>query len=67
MVDFAAAFPSSGTVRLVLQVHDSLVCECPAGDAEDVKRSLEGVMERAADLSVPLKVESKTGNSLAEV
>jgi len=67
MVDFAAAFPSSGTVRLVLQVHDSLVCECPSGEAEDVKRSLEGIMERAADLAVPLKVESKTGSSLAEV
>ena len=67
MVDFAAAFPSSGTVRLVLQVHDSLVCECPAGVAEDVKRSLEEIMERAADLAVPLKVESKTGSSLAEV
>jgi DNA polymerase-1 len=67
MVDFAAVFPTSGTVRLVLQVHDSLVCECPAGDAEDVKRSLEEIMERAADLAVPLKVESKTGLSLAEV
>lgn len=67
MVDFAGAFPSSGTVSLVLQVHDSLVCECPAEDAEDVKRSLEGIMERAADLAVPLKVESKTGSSLAEV
>lgn len=67
MVDFAAVFPTSGTVRLVLQVHDSLVCECPAGDAEEVKRSLEEIMERAADLAVPLKVESKTGLSLAEV
>ena len=67
MVDFAATFPSSGTVRLVLQVHDSLVCECPRSDTEEVKRSLEEIMERAADLAVPLKVESKTGSSLAEV
>ena len=67
MVNFAAAFPSSGAVRLVLQVHDSLVCECPAGEAEEVRQSLEKIMEGAAVLSTPLKVESKTGRSLAEV
>ncbi|NLK18823.1 MAG: DNA polymerase I [Synergistaceae bacterium] len=67
MIDFAAAFPSSGRVRLALQVHDSLVCECPRGEEENVRRSLEKIMEGAAALATPLKVESKTGESLAEV
>ena len=67
MVNFAAAFPPSGAVRLVLQVHDSLVCQCPAGEAEEVKKTLEELMEGAAVLAVPLKVESKIGQNLSEV
>ena len=67
MVDFEAFYPASGGVRLVLQVHDSLVCECPAEDADGVERNLRRIMEGAASLSVPLKVESKKGVNLSEV
>ncbi len=61
MVDFVRAFPSSGDVRLVLQVHDSLVCECPGAAAGDVEQALGRIMEETVSLSVPLKVESKRG------
>ena len=67
MVDFARVFPSSGDVRLVLQVHDSLVCECPASAAGDVEQALGRIMEKTVNLSVPLKVESKRGKNLSEV
>jgi DNA polymerase-1 len=67
MVNFAAAFPSSGSVRLTLQVHDSLVCECPGEKSEEVRQSLEKIMEGAAVLATPLKVESKTGQNLGQV
>ena len=67
MVDFARAFPSSGDVRLVLQVHDSLVCECPETAAGDVEQALGRIMEKTVNLSVPLKVESKRGKNLSEV
>ena len=67
MVDFSAEFPASGDTHLVLQIHDSLVCECPAKKADTVLETLSRVMEKAADLSVPLKVESKKGKTLAEV
>ena len=67
MVNFDRAFAGDGEVRLFLQVHDSLVCECPVTRAEDVGRALREIMTGAATLSLPLEVELKTGGSLAEV
>ena len=66
MVDFDRAFRHDGEVHLFLQVHDSLVCECPAARAEEVGRSLREIMMNAATLSLPLEVQLKTGSSLAE-
>ncbi|MBQ9565470.1 MAG: DNA polymerase I [Synergistaceae bacterium] len=67
MIDFDRAFASDGEVRLFLQVHDSLVCECPESRAEEVGEALREVMMNAAHLSLPLEVQLKTGRSLAEV
>lgn len=53
--------------EMVLQVHDSIVCECSRDESEDVLRSLQEIMESVASLSVPLVTEGKTGSSLAEV
>ena len=52
--------------RLVLQVHDELICECPEDEAERVKALLTEEMEQVADLSVPLVAEAKAGRSWAE-
>ena len=54
-------------VHIVLQVHDSIVCECPADQAETVGRELSEVMENAVKLSVPLKTERASGKTLASV
>ncbi|SMG28411.1 DNA polymerase [Dethiosulfovibrio salsuginis] len=53
--------------EMVLQVHDSIVCECHCDDREEVMRSLQNIMESAASLSVPLVTEGKIGDSLSEV
>ena len=66
MVEFARRFAGDGAVRLFLQVHDSLVCECPAGRAEEVGAALSEVMRGAGRLSVPLETDLKVGRSLAE-
>ena len=66
MVEFARRFAGDGAVRLFLQVHDSLVCECPAGRAEEVGTALSEVMKGAGRLSVPLETDLKVGRSLAE-
>ncbi len=52
--------------RLILQVHDELICECPEDEAETVADILREEMSGAAELSVPLTVEAKTGHSWAE-
>ena len=54
-------------VHMVLQVHDSLICECPLSRREEVEQKLCRIMEQAATLEVPLKVEAKWGSSLADV
>ncbi len=53
--------------RIVLQVHDSIVCECPRGDAEAVRELLVKTMEGVDILNVPLKAEPKSGNSLKDI
>ncbi len=52
--------------RLLLQVHDELIVECPAAEAETVSRILKEEMENAASLSVPLTVEVNSGHSWGE-
>ena len=52
--------------RMLLQVHDELVFEAPADQAEAVAALAREVMEGAARLSVPLEVETGIGQSWAE-
>ncbi|MBQ7778430.1 MAG: DNA polymerase I [Oscillibacter sp.] len=52
--------------RLVLQVHDELIVECPESEAETVSRLLAEEMERVAELSVPLTAEAHWGRNWLE-
>lgn len=52
--------------RLILQVHDELIVECPEQERETVERLLKEEMERAASLTVPLTAEVSSGKSWAE-
>ena len=52
--------------RLVLQVHDELIVECPEGETERVKELLEGEMEHVVELALPLTAEAHAGRSWAE-
>ena len=52
--------------RLLLQVHDELIVECPAEETGTVSRILKEEMENAASLSVPLTVEVHSGHSWGE-
>ncbi len=60
----ADKFPNA---RAVLQVHDSIVCECDECDADAVEKLLVKTMEGICEISVPLKVEAKRGRSLNEI
>ena len=52
--------------KLVLQVHDELIVECPEAEAEQVCKLVEEEMEGVAALSVPLLAETHAGTSWAE-
>ncbi|MEY8261962.1 DNA polymerase I [Oscillospiraceae bacterium 50-60] len=52
--------------RLVLQVHDELIVECPAGEAERAATLLEEEMENVVRLSVPLTAEAHWGKNWLE-
>lgn len=47
--------------RLVLQVHDELVLDCPKGEVAEVSALVKEAMESALPLAVPLKVDVGSG------
>lgn len=49
--------------RLVMQVHDELVLEAARAEADEAARILREEMEAAADLAVPLTVDTKIGEN----
>lgn len=53
--------------RLLLQVHDELLVECPEEQANTVAGLTKDVMEHAMELSVPLKVDVGIGSNWAEI
>jgi DNA polymerase-1 len=52
--------------RLVLQVHDELIVECPESEKETVAQLLAEEMERVVSLSVPLTAEAHWGRNWLE-
>lgn len=52
--------------RLVLQVHDELIVECPVEERVQVTQLLTEQMQQVAKLSVPLLAEAKSGASWYE-
>lgn len=53
--------------RMLLQVHDELLVEAPADEAEAVAAMLVEVMQHAVSLRVTLKVEAGTGANWDEI
>ena len=43
--------------KLIMQVHDELVVDCPKSEVDEVKSILKDKMENAVELRVPLEVE----------
>ena len=52
--------------RLVLQVHDELIVECPEQEAEAVCRVVQEEMESVADFAVKLQADTRAGKTWAE-
>lgn len=52
--------------RVIMQVHDELVLEVPAGESDAIGENIQEKMIAAATLSVPLEVDVGVGNSWEE-
>jgi len=52
----------------VLQIHDSILIECPEENAEEVAAMLQEIMETIApDLGIKLKVDVSIGKNWGEL
>ena len=49
--------------RMILQVHDELVLECPMSELEQTARVVQQVMENAYPISIPLTTEARWGTN----
>ena len=61
MIDLAGALPPSAP--MILTVHDELLIEAPRDEADSVADLVRDRMERAADLTVPLRVDVGIGEN----
>jgi len=53
--------------QMVLQVHDELLFECPAGEVRPLADLVRDAMQNAYPLDVPLRAEVKTGHNWWDV
>jgi len=67
MIRLEPALTEAGLqAQMLLQVHDELVFEVPEAEAEATRALVKKVMEEAAELDVPLVVETGAAKSWAE-
>ena len=52
--------------RLIMQVHDELIVECPEAERQQVEKLLRQEMEEVAQLAVPLVAEAHSGRNWLE-
>ncbi len=53
--------------KMLLQVHDELLFEVPETELEYMRQLVPQIMSTALKLSIPLKVDMKSGQNWAEL
>ena len=53
--------------KMLLQVHDELVLECPKGELAETVKIVQRVMESAYPLDIPLETEARAGANWGEM
>jgi DNA polymerase-1 len=62
MIRIPSALVEAGlSARMLLQVHDEVVLECPSEEIDETAALIRDIMENAYTLSVPLLTESRSG------
>jgi DNA polymerase-1 len=68
MLGVPAALAGAGlTGRMLLQVHDELVLECPPDEIRETARLVSKLMQEAYPLDVPLQTEARSGPNWFEM
>lgn len=67
MIKVQAALEKSDTgAKMLLQVHDELIFECPEDNAENAISIIQREMENAVQLKIPLRVSVERGKNWGE-
>ena len=53
--------------KMLLQVHDELLFECPKGELKETARLIQDIMTNAYPLSIPLSTEARYGPNWGEM
>lgn len=53
--------------KMLLQVHDEIILECPEADVKEIAQLTKQVMESAIALTIPLKVDVSVGKNWFEM
>jgi DNA polymerase-1 len=68
MLKIPPAIKSAGLkAKMLLQVHDELVLECPQAELEKTARLVQETMTSAYPMSIPLSTEARAGQSWGEM
>ncbi len=66
MVDIAKALEGKDC-KMLLQIHDSILVECPRGEAEKTAKIIKETMENTIKLPVKLTVDTDTGQNWGDL
>jgi DNA polymerase I len=58
---------NNNDIKLLLQIHDELVFEVKENRIEKYQSTIKKIMENIVDLKVPIVINSKTGDNLAQL
>jgi DNA polymerase-1 len=68
MLKIPSALKAAGLKgKMLLQVHDELVLECPKNELEKTARLVQKTMAEAYPMSIPLSTEARAGQSWGEM
>ncbi|MBN1440952.1 MAG: DNA polymerase I [Anaerolineales bacterium] len=68
MIRLPDALAEAGlAARMILQVHDELVLDCPAAEIPEAARIVRRIMEGVLSISVPLVADAKQGENWEEM
>jgi len=68
MIKLEPAIQKAGLhAKMLIQVHDELVLECPENEKQDTIAVVKEIMENACKLDIPLSTDARYGNNWAEL